>query len=1033
MTAVAPTALSVSPAISALDSDQHEHADGPSRSISQITRPTDEHSPVEPPHRSIADEISDRGSPVVHPSIAISERDRSDANTVTPPRSFIGTNDGLTPKAGITGGGLHVPEARRRSVISGVSSASPGTGSEASGDHLDRSVSPADEAYGTTERDPHENAQAPSNEAPPAESIRTEPDRPTADIMPPPKVSNRDEALPPGMAEPHRTSEDSKPVVETVENVPRDREQVRQTADNDESGQARPFSYAGLEGIGEVHQSQESSDDLRQVPTQPLSPVSQTLSNRPLSKEMSQVSVDEVFDQSNAGSKRQSRSYSRPFGVDPNVRNHPALRTPEPEQPPMDRAQMYSSESPLPSARRRQEDLDRLRQQREQFQPDQRPHIESPRPGDFRIPGPYIQEYRSPKQISVPRVGQSPVQVEPSSQPLPSARRSQQNMPGIGNTTRWDRASYISGQQQYHQQQQGEEEEREHHSQRHEYPPEPQFDMKPEARPDVQQQERAAQPDWQPMGPPPLPAPTTPGGRKKSTFGGLFGSKSRTKLQKHDRGETPVEDNNNNKDGHKREKRSSLFRRNSRHDSISSTRSSQYGAQDQIGRHPPSNATPRSGRRLSRDLLRGPTPEPKDQPTEGKKKRWSGLGGLFKSGGGASKASTLPAVSAQAGNQQQQTPSETFMSPQAYSAQTPYGQFSDVPGGFFDMDAGQYPASLYTQNSHQQRPSSHYESEPYPQEPSSQQQHPSVPAPFYNQATVYPDSQPPQDLRRSQSPYPPRTPPHSNTERRPADLRIDTGGSHRNSYGMPATAPAQMHPHHGDQRTFSTTVAPDAARAASPAIRSATTPTPRAGSQRPISRDHVFDLHKRSRSPRLGRRSSDEDLDAPQQQQPRRPDQQQQPPVATLGTFSSKKISPAGGIPRDESEQERPFAIGIPGLDEEDERKRRLRERIEGAAAGRSDTPVSIESQGHHGKNEGGEGGGDGGLDRNVSVLDPSRREPSPTGRSKARDKSSGFIAELPGSRAAGYESEEEIPMSATAYPGQEWVPVMVGDGRWDD
>lgn len=32
-------------------------------------------------------------------------------------------------------------------------------------------------------------------------------------------------------------------------------------------------------------------------------------------------------------------------------------------------------------------------------------------------------------------------------------------------------------------------------------------------------------------------------------------------------------------------------------------------------------------------------------------------------------------------------------------------------------------------------------------------------------------------------------------------------------------------------------------------------------------------------------------------------------------------------------------------------------------------------------------------------------------------------VAELPGSKAQGYESEEEIVMSATAMPGDEWMP----------
>ena len=72
-------------------------------------------------------------------------------------------------------------------------------------------------------------------------------------------------------------------------------------------------------------------------------------------------------------------------------------------------------------------------------------------------------------------------------------------------------------------------------------------------------------------------------------------------------------------------------------------------------------------------------------------------------------------------------------------------------------------------------------------------------------------------------------------------------------------------------------------------------------------------------------------------------------------------------------------------------------------------------------------------VSRNVSVLEPGGTADPRMGKAIARDKSAGVIAELPGSKAEGYESEEEIPMSATAYPGQEWMPVFVGDERWDD
>jgi hypothetical protein len=158
--------------------------------------------------------------------------------------------------------------------------------------------------------------------------------------------------------------------------------------------------------------------------------------------------------------------------------------------------------------------------------------------------------------------------------------------------------------------------------------------------------------------------------------------------------------------------------------------------------------------------------------------------------------------------------------------------------------------------------------------------------------------------------------------------------------------------------------------------------------------------------------------------------------------FSSKNMSPVGGVRRPENDQERPFAITVPGLDD-DERSQRnkhnRRDRIAGGAV-RSDTPVSVESSGNasHAQPASPAKQGTGYPERQVSVLEGHGNTPtSPreARRSSARDKTTpaGMIAELPGSKADGYESEEEIPMSATAYPGQEWMPIFVGDGRWDD
>lgn len=71
--------------------------------------------------------------------------------------------------------------------------------------------------------------------------------------------------------------------------------------------------------------------------------------------------------------------------------------------------------------------------------------------------------------------------------------------------------------------------------------------------------------------------------------------------------------------------------------------------------------------------------------------------------------------------------------------------------------------------------------------------------------------------------------------------------------------------------------------------------------------DRVKQLHTRSRSPKLGRRSS-EDLRAEfQNLEP----PSTHSPVSGLGAFNSKKVSPIG-VTRDEGEQEKPWAITLP-------------------------------------------------------------------------------------------------------------------------
>jgi hypothetical protein len=292
-------------------------------------------------------------------------------------------------------------------------------------------------------------------------------------------------------------------------------------------------------------------------------------------------------------------------------------------------------------------------------------------------------------------------------------------------------------------------------------------------------------------------------------------------------------------------------------------------------------------------------------------------------------------------------------------------------------------------------------------------------------------------------------------QRRPSDLRIDTNTPNRSSQNVPATAPAQVYPNRetsfspapsggavsrpygSSSPGFTTTTAPAASAV------STTTPVP--------GRNHVIDLHKRSRSPKLGRKNSSEDFDA------RRRREEENGLAATgLGTFISKRISPVGGVPRPESDQERPYAIDLPGLDEDADHSQStghrrvktmspippaLQQNTLGApAAGRSETPVSVDSST---KDAAATGSGtgtysraiqSGATDGLVSRSGTSAGQQKQTGKAIARDKSSGGTAvELPGSKPDGYESEEEVLMSATAYPGQEWMPTFVGDGRWDD
>ncbi|OAP58110.1 hypothetical protein AYL99_07200 [Fonsecaea erecta] len=1023
--------LAPSPAISALDSDQEHHEDDgmPSRSVSQLTRPTDQ-SPIESPHRAIARNNSERESSPTQPqAIAVQSRGLA-PNALTAPKPLTEHHDGSASDAHSSDRSLQVPQLRRRSVISDVSSPSPSTGPGAEQQYARRSVSlsPADEVSVDAIPVQFKEQMTQSENLPPStaadtarkqQSMDTE-ERPTEPLtVAVPLPTSQDESP---------TGSESKPQSENIEPHPTVKPPAQQPASqhehdggNPSSRQHRPFSFAGIEGIGAIHQAEQTQEpDLSRIPSQPMSPISQGLSGAGLSKEMSQVSIEEVTDQANAPGQRHSRSYSRPFGVDPNIGNHPAMRATEPEQTPMDRAQMYSTESPLPSARRPQEELDRLRQQKGQPQITAvYPHQPSAEE-EYRIPGPYVQEYRSPKQISTPRSGRSNVQVVASGGPLPSALRSQQYssqitpQPHPGPTAnapveRLQRQSF----QEQPSYKTGSTAHVEYDMRSEMIPPRP-------GAPLVQQHLQSIRPSPAPAARPESLQPVTTEPqteRKKSLLGKLFGagSQSRSKLQKQARVGSPIDI----AEITQKEKRGSFLRR------VDSMSSEQGNRQDQLGQLPPSNIQSHSARRHSRDVLRAPTPEPSERPTEGKRKRFSGFGGnLFKSSNNT-RAATASTPSSQTQAYGQNTTSQRVispdpysaqsqrvMSPEPYSAQTPYGQYPVGPGGYFHQGPGQsqYPQSTYPSSQSQTQPS----------------QYAKAPSPYQHQSepTGYPypgqtAQSPPPGPQQAGGSYPYMNPNQS----RPSDLRIDTSSGNRSQYYAPATAPAQGYPRPTSfaSAPYNPDPSPGMANRDGPTSAPPAQPTP-PPQQDP--RTHVIDLHKRSRSPRLGRPGSDE-LDSNQQRGI--------PNISAntmLGTFSSKKISPVGGIARPDDDQERPFAITVPGLEDdvnERRKKQLLRERIEGGTA-RSATPVSIESGGYP---EHATASTSQGLERSVSVLGGSNNLVSPreARHSSARDKTTpGIIAELPGSKAEGYESEEEIPMSATAYPGQEWMPVFIGE-----
>lgn len=178
-------------------------------------------------------------------------------------------------------------------------------------------------------------------------------------------------------------------------------------------------------------------------------------------------------------------------------------------------------------------------------------------------------------------------------------------------------------------------------------------------------------------------------------------------------------------------------------------------------------------------------------------------------------------------------------------------------------------------------------------------------------------------------------------------------------------------------------------------------------------------------------------------------------PANQLGTFSNIAAPRSGGA--DSSEQEAPWRIRLPSTDDEENTRKSqatlLEREREGAQQGKtkageekatrtdnqkeetdnyyprkSEEEWRKEEQAQHEPTI---------AEKVMGVQLP--RAPLPLQRSTSTGNTMAKLpkmspVELPGSKAPGDDSDEEIVMSSTAYPGQEWAPENWGyGGNWDD
>ena len=775
--------------------------------------------------------------------------------------------------------------------------------------------------------------------------------------------------------------------------------------------QSRPFSFVG----GGTMISPRGENPVERLSTssvpEPVQP--------DLAKEISIASSEGSRDSLDSA-KRKSKSYSRPFVTDPNVRDHPAYRQ---SQDMARNKEIFmpndQNENTLPSTSRAQQSVND--------------------DGQYRIPGPYVQEYRSPKQ---PPQGLAVKQLPPP-QAATYEQAIQRPAPGMDPLRSHD--------------------------------PRGENQRAPAGRPIKNNADLTTRA---------VASPSTDRPRQQSK-GGLFRTRSKSRSVRS-RDEEPQKVENKN------EKRGGFFKQRSKGDDTS--------LRSQLGSF---RGESRDGfnRQMSRDsvdqnAINGETADQVGDlnstpphvllrnsgsgnalQNDARKKRFSGFGSLFgRSSTGGTKTSTNPqgpqpvqrasTLSHYLLGKPDPRPQQNTVAPDSM-----YAQNQQRHQTFPQKDQfGNYPQSqpapnvriggYYTPNEEQQTERSNM-----PHDPDSfsrgrfsaeQQTGPDRYRNQHNQNTYQSPYEPsPQTLGQQlpsqvSRPEEPRPPLQINTDTNQLGIR----GSLNHHF---VTAPPGPTP----QLPLPSQSSSEPSRQVSyysnqrPAHESSY--EPRQGARSPyghgtvqgtnqITASHAIDLHKRSRSPRNGRQlSEDEHLE----------ELNRDDPANQLGTFSKSAVPRSGDA---DSSQEAPWRIGLPNSEEEEKKRKIQAMRLEHdrELAPPGETRVGNESASPA-------------VDRNEAKsknIYPRKSEEEwrkqekpqhePTIAEKVmgvqfartplplqRNTSAGNAmarppkmspVELPGSKAPGDDSDEEIVMSSTAYPGQEWAPENWGyGGNWDD